>query len=176
MDDEIKTLYLPPTKTVQTEKPRKKRVVTEEKRWVSNVPNQLNLLIAPFSTREHKNTIQQIHQKIAGYRYQDQHKELWEENHFITFDDVVDLLKQSSLRCYYCKSSVYLLYDFVRETKQWTLERLDNSRGHNRGNVVISCLGCNLRRRIMQHERFSYTKELMSLPIVKLLSDDDDTK
>ena len=63
--------------------------------------------------------------------------------------------------CYYCKDNVQLIYEFVREPKQWTLDRIDNSHGHNRNNVEISCLRCNLRRRIMHHERFVFTKQLV---------------
>jgi hypothetical protein len=43
---------------------------------------------------------------------------------------------------------------------QWTLERIDNDLGHNKNNVEIACLNCNLRRRTMYHERYLFTKEL----------------
>jgi hypothetical protein len=55
---------------------------------------------------------------------------------------------------------VQILYEYVRESNQWTLERLDNDFGHNKGNVEIACLNCNLRRRTMYHERYLFTKEL----------------
>ena len=60
-----------------------------------------------------------------------------------------------------------LLYRHVRESTQWTLERIDNDHGHNRNNVEIACLGCNLRRRCMYHERFVFTKQLQ----IRKLSD-----
>ena len=63
-------------------------------------------------------------------------------------------------KCYYCKENVNVLYEIVREPKQWTLERLDNSFGHNHDNVVIACLNCNVRRRTMYHERYVFTKQL----------------
>ena len=31
--------------------------------------------------------------------------------------------------------------------QMWTLDRIDNNIGHNRDNVVISCLACNLQKR-----------------------------
>ena len=68
--------------------------------------------------------------------------------------------------CYYCKERVQIMYEFVREPKQWTLERLDNDFGHNRNNVAIACLHCNLRRRTMAKERYLQTKEMTK--IVKL--------
>ena len=58
------------------------------------------------------------------------------------------------------------MYEYVREPKQWTLERMNNSFGHNRDNVVIACLSCNIRRRTMASERYVLTKELGK--IVKL--------
>ena len=53
-----------------------------------------------------------------------------------------------------------LLYEKLREPRQWTLERLDNNYGHNKGNLEISCLKCNIDRKTMYHERFMFTKEL----------------
>jgi len=55
---------------------------------------------------------------------------------------------------------VHILYENVREPLQWTLERIDNDFGHNKNNVEIACLNCNLRRRTMYHERYLFTKEL----------------
>jgi hypothetical protein len=53
-----------------------------------------------------------------------------------------------------------ILYEHVREPKQWSLERIDNDYGHNKNNVEIACLSCNLRRKTMYHERFIFTKQL----------------
>ena len=58
------------------------------------------------------------------------------------------------------------MYEYVREPKQWTLERLDNAYGHNKNNVVISCLSCNIRRRTMASEKYVQTKQMAK--IVKL--------
>ena len=61
------------------------------------------------------------------------------------------------------KERTEIMYEFVREPRQWTLERLDNSFGHNRDNVVISCLSCNLRRRTMAKERYLQTKAMSKI-------------
>ena len=44
--------------------------------------------------------------------------------------------------------------------KQWSLERIENQYGHNKENVEIACLSCNLGRRTMYHERYLFTKQL----------------
>ena len=55
---------------------------------------------------------------------------------------------------------VEILYEKVREPKQWTLDRIDNRYGHNKENVLIACLDCNVRRKTMYHERYAFTKQL----------------
>jgi hypothetical protein len=96
---------------------------------------------------------------------QDIQKDKYDEEKFVDFYFVVSLLLDKELKCFYCKESVYLFYNFVRENKQWTLERINNDQGHNKDNVEIACLHCNLRRRTMYYERYVFTKQLN---IVKL--------
>ena len=108
----------------------------------------------------------QIKGKICGYAGQDREKKLFHEELFVNLQDVLQLFKTSEMICYYCKEKTLLMYTYVREPKQWTLERMNNSFGHNRDNVVISCLSCNIRRRTMASERYVLTKELGK--IVKL--------
>ena len=52
------------------------------------------------------------------------------------------------------------MYDNVREKKQWTLDRLDNDQGHNRDNIVIACLDCNLKKRTMDDDKFKFSKQM----------------
>jgi uncharacterized protein YeeX (DUF496 family) len=102
----------------------------------------------------------EIQRKINGYKSQDIDKKILDETKFATFKNVIDLLFQVNNKCFYCKENVAILYEYVREPKQWTLDRLDNDFGHNHDNVVIACLSCNLRRKTMYHERFVFTKQL----------------
>ena len=104
--------------------------------------------------------IQQIQSKITGYKSQDLTKKIYELDKFVNLPFTTSLLIQSNLKCYYCKDDVKVLYEHVREPKQWTLERICNDFGHNMGNVEIACLSCNLKRRTMYHERFIFTKQL----------------
>lgn len=102
----------------------------------------------------------QINYKIQSYRSQDIKKSLYDESRFVDYDYVAELLREKQLRCFYCQENVHLMYNAVRDAKQWTLDRMDNSFGHNRGNVEIACLICNLRRRTMYHERYVFTKQM----------------
>ena len=97
---------------------------------------------------------------MGGYKAQDIKKDKYDESLFIKHDQVLQLMTESENLCFYCKEKVYVLYENVREPKQWTLERIDNDHGHNEGNVVIACLACNLRRRTMHYERYLFTKQL----------------
>ena len=51
-------------------------------------------------------------------------------------------------------------FENIREKKQWTLDRLDNDQGHNRDNVVICCLECNLKKGTMDDEKFKFAKQM----------------
>ena len=98
--------------------------------------------------------------KQSGYRSQDTLKGFYDQERFVQIPDIVALLIESSLSCFYCRKWTTLFYENVREPRQWSLERLSNKEGHNRENVVIACLECNMRRRTMYYERYIATKQL----------------
>lgn len=151
------------SKKVETVKEKKIRVVTNRENWQSEYDPmaQLQILDTDASNNPiHKIMMQQIQAKLCGYKSQDQTKELYEPDKIINLPSTIKLLVQCQLKCYYCKEPVQVLYEHVREPKQWTLERISNDSGHNLGNVEIACLSCNLRRRTMYHERFLFTKQL----------------
>lgn len=108
---------------------------------------------------------QQITNKIHSYRSQDIKKSLLDSDKLVDTEFVINLLLNKQCLCFYCREPTLVLYDEVRAAKQWTLDRMDNSQGHNKNNVEIACLTCNLRRRTMYHERYVFTKQLN---IVKL--------
>lgn len=103
---------------------------------------------------------QQIQQKLGGYKYQDAKKNKYDELLFIQHHQVLQLMIQCENKCFYCKEPTHVLYENVREPKQWTLERIHNHMGHNETNVVIACLQCNLRRRTMHYQRYVLTKQM----------------
>jgi hypothetical protein len=48
----------------------------------------------------------------------------------------------------------------VRELNQWTVDRIDNSLGHNKDNFVVACLNCNIKRRKTNTDKFLFTQQL----------------
>ena len=107
-----------------------------------------------------KTVIQQIHNKITGYKQQDNLKKMFDEENFLTFENVIQRLVDCEIKCYYCKKEMMVLYDISREMTQWSIDRIDNDTGHNIDNYHLSCLDCNLKRRRRTDEKFRFTKQL----------------
>jgi hypothetical protein len=104
--------------------------------------------------------LSELNHKIQGYKGQDVRKEIHEPTTLINLEHVLEKLVGSQLTCCYCSKPILVLYKNVREPTQWTLDRIDNALGHTRDNTCISCLKCNLQRRVMNAEKFTFTKKL----------------
>lgn len=104
--------------------------------------------------------LQAITKKLQGYKQQDSKHMIYSKHHFIPIDTTVQRLVESKLKCLYCEQKLMLFYKECKQDNQWTLDRIDNSMGHNTNNVVISCLECNLKRRNTDLDKFKYTKQL----------------
>jgi hypothetical protein len=118
---------------------------------------------AKINTTDNKLTnfiISHIKTKMSSYKHQDILKNIFLESEFVTFDQIIDLLNSCNMKCHYCACETYLLYEFVREMKQWSLDRINNDIGHNKDNLVIACLECNLKRRRTNKDAFFMTKNL----------------
>lgn len=101
-----------------------------------------------------------IKQKLNSYSSQDKLKQLYDNALFITYDQIIEKLYYSKLQCFYCQCEIKVIYEYKRSPRQWTLDRIDNSDGHNYNNVVIACLKCNLARRCQNSDKFLFTKRL----------------
>ncbi len=148
---------------------KSKRVITESKTWnfgeeELTYENIYNVLLEierkTISENIHKRILQQLSQKMSGYKAQDIQKGLFEPDKFVDLERIVELLIKCNLECFYCKNKVQVLYEYVREPGQWTLDRIDNDYGHNKDNLEVACLQCNIRRRTMYAERYVFTKQL----------------
>jgi hypothetical protein len=103
---------------------------------------------------------QQLERKISSYKQQDVEKKVLDLDKLLNLKNVIDKLIDCQLNCYYCNSKMYLLYEIVRESKQWTVDRVNNDLGHNNDNFVVACLECNLKRRCKTKEKFLFTQQL----------------
>jgi hypothetical protein len=113
------------------------------------------------SRKYNSKILSHIKTKIHSYKQQDIIKKRLNEDLFVSLKEVLELLESCKLSCHYCNDNVYILYEIVREVKQWSLDRIDNDIGHNGGNLVVACLECNLKRRRTNKEAFYFTKNLV---------------
>lgn len=144
------------------DKPKQKRKITTTHKWTFSgedltEDSQYDIL---YDSSKREFLHQQIKNKIASYRSQDTEKNILCEQNFVNMSHVLEKMENCKLLCFYCRKTVLLLYENVREPKQWTLDRIDNAYGHNVGNVEIACLSCNLRRRTIHHERYVLTQQI----------------
>jgi len=129
-------------------------------------PYQLSMLrnlyiIGPdYVEAESSLFLSELNHKIQGYKGQDIKKTIHDKASLIQLTDVLEKLVSSELTCCYCVKPLLVLYKNVREPMQWTLDRIDNALGHTRDNTCISCLKCNLQRRVMNIDKFTFTKKL----------------
>lgn len=167
----IKVDLIPPTETNEPSKVPKKRVITTTTEWTGlenslGQEQQWTYIKQLYNNRitdiEQCSLItRQIKNKISAYRSQDTRKGLLNPIDLVDVRTAIELLYAAENKCFYCKSPVRILYENTRDPKQWSLDRIDNSLGHIKRNLMIACLDCNLRRRTMYHERYAYTKQLV---------------
>ena len=113
-----------------------------------------------LSTGLCKDAESEIKKKISGYKQQDIKKNVYEPENFITYEYCLEQLRQCELRCLYCKEEILFVYKNVRAPRQWSVDRIDNEKGHIIGNIVIACLECNLKRRCRTKEKYLFTASL----------------
>ena len=93
-----------------------------------------------------------IDKKIIGYRKQDKDANRSLTN-YISHEEITELFKKQKYVCYYCWS-LCTVYD-------WTLDRIDCSKGHTTGNCVVACVNCNRQRKDTLMKKFYRKKALL---------------
>ncbi len=119
-----------------------------------------NLVDEMIGDEYYEKAKREIEKKISSYKQQDIKKDIFDINRLISLNDTLLKLKDSELKCCYCEEPVKILYRIVREPKQWTLDRIDNDDCHSCDNTVIACLECNLKRRVIDKDKFEFTKKM----------------
>jgi hypothetical protein len=147
----------------------KKRIATEH--WVFSdayysTEKQIELLRSiqanhGTNASMEKLMLQEIKKKISGYKQQDIHKKLFNENEFLTIETIIEKMLECELKCYYCSKEMHVLYDIQRESSQWSVDRIDNDLGHNNTNFYVACLDCNIRRRRRSDAKYLLTKQMI---------------
>jgi hypothetical protein len=155
------------------EKPSEPKKREVSKKWsfseeYYNYEKQLKLIhdISKINLEKNSNdeiiqtVMHEINKKISGYKQQDIIKKKLDVHGFIDFNCVIDKMVECQLKCRYCICEMAVLYDITREMKQWSVDRIDNDKGHNKDNFHLACLDCNLKRRRRTDEKFLFTKQL----------------
>ena len=133
----MKSIKIIGKRNVDSFKPKEERKrkilnkLTEKKELLKE--NQLKLVKKLCTNEEfsgNKFVKKELERKIKSYRMQDIKKDKLNEEKLIKIDECIDKLVLSKMKCYYCMEDMLLVYENVREPKQWTLDRLDNSIGH----------------------------------------------
>jgi hypothetical protein len=169
--EEVKKLFIPglldEVITPKEKKQPRKRVHIWEDTSMYDWEIQKNLLhqmyhktIEDVHTANARFVLHEIRGKLSGYRQQDLAKSRFDPSQFITVQHVLEKLQESGLLCIYCQEPMYVIYDTVRESKQWSVDRIDNTKGHNQDNFHVACLDCNLKRRRRNDQHFLFTKQL----------------
>ena len=84
-----------------------------------------------------------IGKKLAGYKRQDGNN--GRQGFDLKTNYKLQLKEQQKNECVGCGAE--MLWDYVTtDTQQFSIDRLDNSKAHCRGNVWLTCLECNRRR------------------------------
>jgi hypothetical protein len=111
-------------------------------------------------SKEKEIILKEIENKISSYKHQDLLKKHFDPEHFITSEILIPKMVESNMKCYYCSCEMFILYENVREMSQWSVDRIDNSMGHNKDNFVLSCLNCNIKRRNRSSDKFLFSKQM----------------
>ena len=94
-------------------------------------------------------TKQNIQSKISKHKQYDQ--ERFNEQGNITCDNVIEMLTKQKLKCAKCNDTVLISGYLPKCWYQFSIDRIDNQKPHNKANVVISCFYCNCKEYIEMH-------------------------
>lgn len=110
---------------------------------------------------------QHINRKLESYKNQDNLKNR-KTDIFVDLDYVIKMFKDG-MKCNYCSNNIFILYKMRRDPSQWTLDRINNDLAHEKGNVILACLKCNLERRCVDKDKFTFTKKLIIVKNTQVL-------
>ena len=80
---------------------------------------------------------------MYGSKVSDKNNSRYDEENFVSFNFLKNLINESNNTCYYCSNNVQFVH---YDDSLATLERIDNLKGHTRQNCVLACRSCNFHR------------------------------
>jgi hypothetical protein len=83
-----------------------------------------------------------IHKKLSGYKQQDKKNK---REFDIDAELIIALKQQQNNHCASCNCMMRWCYS-DKDPRQFTVDRKNNSLGHIKNNVMLTCLECNRRR------------------------------
>jgi hypothetical protein len=105
-------------------------------------------------------SIKEIQNKINNYKQQDIKKKIFNNELIIKYSQVINKLYKSNLICCYCSVNIKIVYRISRDSTQWTLDRINNDICHSDVNTIIACLKCNIQRKLIDKDKFEFTKKI----------------
>jgi len=150
-------------KIIITKKTEKKKNYKEINVEILKRTNHISMINRLYLNEEYEGATELkriIKTKINGYKAQDTKKGKYSQETFINYEQLLEKLVISKLKCGYCKNVTLLVFENKREPLQWTLDRIDNSFDHSNKNTIICCLKCNLERRCLNDQKFKFTKQM----------------
>ena len=148
--------FKPKEKKIKIKSKDKEYTYCEQVHTINDIYNDisLNREIIQFTIKEIKN-------KIISYKQQDVKKHIYHCDLLIKYNDVINKLFKSKLKCEYCSDNVKIIYRISRDNKQWTLDRINNDLCHSDNNTIICCLQCNIKRGLTDKDKFEFTKKMI---------------
>lgn len=92
-----------------------------------------------------RGVLMEFRAKRRGYQEQDKRRG-WNPTRVLTENEIAEIMLVQKQKCFHCGTRVHVLYRDRYDPFQWSVDRLDNDKGHIRDNVVVSCMRCNLKR------------------------------
>ena len=90
-----------------------------------------------------------IYNLVGNHKNSDIVKGIYEKENHITTQYLLSLKNYNGDKCYHCRCELdWGDEKHLRRNKQVTLQRLDNTKGHIKGNVVYACFECNVKKRM----------------------------
>jgi hypothetical protein len=150
---------------IKTIKKQERKIVKKwnNKDYLLNMDNHIQIVNQLYLDQSFTGSVcarRDIIRKLNSYKQQDKKHGILHDDFFIGFETMIKKLVSSKLQCYYCTCNCLFLYEDSYDDTQWTLDRIDNNKGHTDSNTVICCLKCNLSRGNIHQDRFIESKKI----------------